>query len=138
MPKTQLHPQIDRIVDRALSIVETLLDGLDPPRPRYDARDPACTAPWRWTNDEFGFWRLCTRRTCRRARCCRGEPRACFERHLPATPQETRETVRAKLRAKAGLWAQTKVAKPAPNKLRKQQIPPKFHKLWKCSNTSNG
>jgi hypothetical protein len=60
---------------------------------------PVEAAPWRWANDQFAFWNLCANRRCRRARCCRGEPRECLDRHLPSVPQHARDRVRLMLRA---------------------------------------
>jgi len=61
---------------------------------------PAAAAAWRFANDQFAFWKLCANRRCRRARRCCGEPRACFDRHLPHVPENARKRVLAELRAR--------------------------------------
>ena len=38
---------------------------------------------------------LCGRRACRRARSCRGEPRACLTRYAPLVPEDAREGAQA-------------------------------------------
>ena len=38
---------------------------------------------------------LCGRRACRRARSCRGEPRACLSRYAPLVPEDAREGAQA-------------------------------------------
>jgi hypothetical protein len=34
------------------------------------------------------LWRFCGRSSCRRGRCCRGEPKRCLQGAIPALPAE--------------------------------------------------
>ena len=38
---------------------------------------------------------MCSRATCQRAQCCRGEPRMCMARYAPLVPEEVRDGVEA-------------------------------------------
>jgi len=84
--------------NRILDSVERSLAPA-PTGPLTPAEAAVFAAPWRWANDQFAFWKLCANRRCRRARCCRGEPRACLDRHLPQVPQQARDRVHTMLRA---------------------------------------
>jgi hypothetical protein len=103
MPNTDVRTHLDRITDRIFAIFGAILDGMErrraPGRPLIGA-DAGLS---RWTNDQFGFSRLCGKTACRRARCCRGEPRACSNRHLPSVPQPARDRVSLMLRARRTL-----------------------------------
>lgn len=101
MQKTEFDARMKRITDKMVGIAGTIIDGIA----RRQARrrtptgplTPAEGAVWRWTNDQFGFWKLCSNRSCRRARRCSGEPLLCLERHLPNVPQNARDRVRHRL-----------------------------------------
>jgi hypothetical protein len=102
MQKTEFRAHLDRCIDGMYRVMNLLLDSIE----RSPASAPAGpltradAAIWRWANDQFAFWNLCANRRCRRARrCCRGEPRACLDRHLPQVPQSARDRVRLMLRA---------------------------------------
>jgi hypothetical protein len=102
IPMTTTQQTITRISHRMLDVVGAALDIIDR---RYapangEPLTPIAAAPWRWTNNAFGFWQLCAKPVCRRARCCRGEPRACLDRHLPQVPHDVRNRVCAMLRAR--------------------------------------
>jgi hypothetical protein len=103
MQKAEFRARVDRIAHKMLDIADAIFETIE----RRHAPAPAGplaraeAAPWRWTNDQFAFWKLCANRRCRRARCCRGEPRACLDRHLPQVPQKARDRVRLMLRARA-------------------------------------
>ena len=103
MQKTEFHTRLGRITDRIFAIAGAILDDMERRRAPAGPLTRADAAPWRWANDEFGFARLCGRTACRRAGGCRGEPRACFDRHLPSVPQEARDGVRRMLRARRTL-----------------------------------
>jgi hypothetical protein len=47
------------------------------------------------------LWRLCGNAACRRAKACRGRPRACARRNVAALPPEVRGFFEAFLAAKA-------------------------------------
>jgi hypothetical protein len=101
MTKTEFRARLDRIAHTMLYSIGTILDAVERSLAPVPA-GPVTRADagiWRWTNDQFGFWRLCAKPTCRRARCCRGEPRACLDRHLPQVPQQARDRVHTMLRA---------------------------------------
>jgi|NGEPerStandDraft_6_1074524.scaffolds.fasta_scaffold03906_3 hypothetical protein len=101
MQKTEFRARLDRCIDGMYRVVGLLLDNIErqhAPMPKGPLA-PAAALAWRWANDQFGFWRLCAKPTCRRARYCRGEPRACLERHLPSVPQDMCDRVRRMLRA---------------------------------------
>ena len=109
MTKTEFRARLDRIAHMMLDRIGTILDSVErslAPGPHRPPETPAETAafaaPWRWANDQFAFWKLCANRRCRRAHCCRGEPRACLDRHLPQVPQvpqQARDRVHTMLRA---------------------------------------
>jgi hypothetical protein len=105
MTKTEFRARLDRIAHMMLDRIGTILDSVErslapaPTGPLTPAEVAAFAAPWRWANDQFAFWKLCANRRCRRARCCRGEPRACLDRHLPQVPQQARDRVHTMLRA---------------------------------------
>jgi hypothetical protein len=109
-----LHTMLDKI-----ELVLTMIERRDAPPPAElltadlaPASAAAWAAPWRWANNAFGFWRLCARPACRRARCCRGESRACLDRHLPHVSPDARNRVRAMLRARR---LETMCANAAPS-----------------------
>jgi hypothetical protein len=99
MKKTEFNTRIDRIAHKMLDRLERILEVVN----RRLAPAPAGpltrgdVAVFRWTNDQFGLWRLCANRSCRRPRGCRGEPQLCLERHLPQVPQKARDRVRHRL-----------------------------------------
>jgi hypothetical protein len=101
MQKTEFRTRLDRIAHKMLDSIGTILDTVE------RSLAPAPTGPltradagiWRWTNNQFALWRLCDKTACRRARGCRGEPRACLDRHLPSVPQDVRSNVHTMLRA---------------------------------------
>ena len=102
---TDFQTDITRISHKMLDVAHLILDRIDggaaPARggPLTPALAAALNAPWRWTNNQLALWRLCAKPGCGRARCCRGEPRACLNRHLPTVPQALRNRVRVMLRA---------------------------------------
>jgi hypothetical protein len=107
MQNTSMQNTVQRIVHKILDVAGAILDSLERRAAEQAAIDEASSkptltaieaAPWRWANDQFGFWRSCAKPACRRARGCRGEPRACLDRHLPQVPQKARDRVRALLR----------------------------------------
>jgi hypothetical protein len=101
MTKTEFHARIDRIAHKMLDCMGTILDSVER-SPAPVSAGPitrADAAIWRWTNNQFALWKLCANRRCHRARCCRGEPRECLDRHLPQVPQSARDRVRLMLRA---------------------------------------
>ena len=100
MQKPEFRARVDRIAHNMLDKIEMVLAILNPPPAAAGPLAGAEAGVWRWTNNQFGFWRLCARPACRRARCCRGEPRACLNRHLPSVPQDVRKRVRLLLRAR--------------------------------------
>jgi hypothetical protein len=40
-----------------------------------------------WCNDHLLMWHLCANTACRRARCCRGDPTACFDANFRQLPE---------------------------------------------------
>ena len=48
-----------------------------------------------WSSNMVCLWGLCARPACRRARCCRGEPRDCMAKYTPLVPEDAREGVKA-------------------------------------------
>ena len=49
----------------------------------------------RWMADSLYLGGLCGRTECRRARICRGDPRACLSRYAPLVPGDAREAMLA-------------------------------------------
>ena len=100
--QTEIQKFVSRMIPRMYRVINLMLDDMErehAPMPKGPLVPVAATV-WRWANDEFGFWRLCSTRRCRRARRCCGEPRACLDRHLESVPQAARDRVRAGLRAR--------------------------------------
>ncbi len=97
--QNKMQKDITRIAHTMLDKIEMVLAILNPPPTLTGPLTPALAAPWRWTNNQLALWRLCAKPACRRARCCRGEPRLCLDRHLPQVPLDLRTNVRAMLRA---------------------------------------
>jgi hypothetical protein len=54
------------------------------PVPPLTARQEAC---WRGWSNVLDLWYACANTACRRARCCRGNPNACFEVNFSQLPQ---------------------------------------------------
>jgi hypothetical protein len=48
----------------------------------------------------LNLWRLCANTACERARCCRGNPSACFSKNFPRLPQGAQDWFVALLAAK--------------------------------------
>jgi hypothetical protein len=99
MQKTEFDAHMKRIAHKMLDGLDRILDVVErrlAPAPTGPLT-PADAGVWRGTNDQFGFWRMCSNRSCRRARRCCGEPLLCLERHLPNVPQNARDRVRHRL-----------------------------------------
>ncbi|HEX5210488.1 MAG TPA: hypothetical protein VFW22_01980 [Pseudolabrys sp.] len=114
MHHTEFRARADRIAHRMLDIVGLMLDRMESrnaPMPDVPLT-PEAAAPWRWVNDRLGFWRHCRKPLCHRPRRCRGEPRACLNRHLPQVPDAARKRALADFRAARAL--QTLDGFPAP------------------------
>ena len=47
--------------------------------------------------DAFKQWRDCAQKPCRRARACRGDPRACLARAIESVPPDAQRRVRAEI-----------------------------------------
>jgi hypothetical protein len=45
----------------------------------------------RWFSNAYAFWRLCERRACRRAQCCKGDPSHCVETFGPLLPDDVHD-----------------------------------------------
>jgi hypothetical protein len=41
----------------------------------------------RQLSNTLGLWRFCAQHKCRRARCCRGEPKHCIRYAAPLVPE---------------------------------------------------
>jgi hypothetical protein len=86
MPNTEIQARIARINQLMLDKIELVLDVLkrkdDPPPPLT----PLAAGLWRWINNRLDVQKFCNKPACRRARSCKGEPRACLTRHAPKIP----------------------------------------------------
>ena len=99
MQKTEFDARMKRITDKMVGIAAAVLADIErrlAPAPAGPLT-PAEAGVWHWTNDQFGFWKLCSNRRCKRARRCCGEPLQCLERHLPQVSQTARDRVRHRL-----------------------------------------
>jgi hypothetical protein len=66
--------------------------------------DPDPTTLRRFLCTQFKFWHVCTRKACRRALKCSGDPHACFALWWPHVPEEIKILYRAGIKARcAGL-----------------------------------
>jgi hypothetical protein len=86
MPNNNFKARIDRINHLMLDKIELVLDVI---KRKYDPPPPLTRLEadvWRWTNDRLDLQKFCNKPACRRARCCKGEPRACLTRHAPKIP----------------------------------------------------
>src|SRR5438132_1505126 len=73
-------------------------------RPRKRDADPDPTTLRRFLCTQFKFWHVCTRKACRRALKCSGDPPACFALWWPHVPEEIKILYRAGIKARcAGL-----------------------------------
>ena len=48
-------------------------------------------ATWRYWSNFLDLWYVCANTACGRARCCRGEPNACFRQNFRRLPQGARD-----------------------------------------------
>jgi hypothetical protein len=89
MTNPDFHARVARINHLMLDKLELVLDVLkrqyDPPPPLT----PLEASVWRWTNNRLDVQNFCDKPACRRARSCKGEPRACLTRHAPKIPPAT-------------------------------------------------
>jgi hypothetical protein len=86
MPDTEFQARIERINHLMLDKIEQVLDVL---KRQYDAPLPLTpleAGVWRWTNNRLDLQKFCGKQACRRARSCKGDPRACLTRHAPKIP----------------------------------------------------
>ena len=63
--------------------------------------DEEYAAMKRWQCNILSFWRVCQERSCRRARGCAGDSRACFERWWPIVPEELKIWLRTAMTSQA-------------------------------------
>jgi hypothetical protein len=86
MPNPDFKARLNRINHLMLDKIDQGLDVLnrqyDPPLPLT----PLEAGVWRWTNNRLDVQKFCNKPACRRARSCKGEPRACLTRHAPKIP----------------------------------------------------
>jgi hypothetical protein len=79
-----INERLARLQMKIFDAAEQVLDRMTAPQ--------ADTAPVsvarRQLANTLGLWRLCARSTCRRGRCCRGEPKHCLQFALPLLPAE--------------------------------------------------
>jgi len=40
-----------------------------------------------WGDNQLHLWHVCANTACKRARCCRGKPSACFKENFPRLPE---------------------------------------------------
>jgi hypothetical protein len=78
--------RVARIQMTMLELAERVLAELAP----QPSQPPPIVARRQLANT-LGLWRFCARSTCRRSRCCRGEPKECLQCALPLLPAETIE-----------------------------------------------
>jgi hypothetical protein len=86
MQNPDLKARLNRINHLMLEKIELVLDVLnrqnEPPPPLT----PLEAGVWRWIDNRLDLQKFCDRPACRRARSCKGEPRACLTRHAPKIP----------------------------------------------------
>jgi hypothetical protein len=99
MKTADFRARVKRISHKMLDVAGAILDRIDPVPPAGPLVPPE-TGVWRWAANQLGLWQYCAKPACRRARRCRGEPRACLDRRLPQVPERTRAALRAVLRAR--------------------------------------
>jgi hypothetical protein len=114
MNKAEFRARLEHTAHVMLDKIDLVLAILNPPPRPAGPLARAEAGIWRWTNDQFGFCRLCAKPACRRARACRGEPRACLTRHLPQVPRHARDRVRKSLRAQFKPEPYGNLASPLP------------------------
>jgi hypothetical protein len=83
------------ILDKCEQVLDVLKRQFDPPPPLT----PEGARVWRWINDRLDLQRFCSKPACRRALCCKGEPRQCLTRHAPKIPPALRKQAAALGRA---------------------------------------
>ena len=84
-PAEKLRTRVRAVSLRVVEAADTVLDALAPtdtpaPPPPHVAR--------RLLANRLMLWHLCARATCRRSRCCRGEPRECLAYAAPLLPPD--------------------------------------------------
>jgi hypothetical protein len=82
--RKDIRARIDRAQHRLLDLVERQLDAFEAPPPA-PAAPPAVVR--RQLSNTLGLWRFCAEQKCRRARCCRGEPKHCIRYGAPLVPE---------------------------------------------------
>ena len=81
-----LRERIRAIHMQMLDIIEHMLTQLAS-QPQADAT--SLVAARRHFANTLQLWQFCARPTCRRGRCCRGEPKECLTCAMPLLPAET-------------------------------------------------
>jgi hypothetical protein len=82
--RIQNRNHIQRIAREVLDGLDRVLDAMTPP----PANKPPLSVVRRQTANMLGLARLCANNTCRRARCCRGEPLHCLRTTIFLLPPE--------------------------------------------------
>lgn len=80
--QARLQKTLHLMLDKIDQVLDVLQRQYDPPPPLT----PLGAGVWRWTNNRLDVQKFCDRPACRRARSCKGEPRACLTRHAPKIP----------------------------------------------------
>ena len=78
--KTDPRARINMIAHRVLDAVDAVLATL---ARAPEERRASVAVERRQAANFLGLWQFCAERTCRRARCCRGEPSQCLRTTLP-------------------------------------------------------
>src|SRR4051794_39037902 len=72
------------------STIQTIEDSMVTSRtspPLQSAKEKLDVHKRHWCNVHLLMWHLCANTACRRARCCRGDPTACFDRNFRQLPE---------------------------------------------------
>jgi hypothetical protein len=81
-PMNDMRNRVQAIAHKILGVTETLVDRMAAP----PAPPPPVAVMRRLVANRFRVWELCANATCRKARCCRGEPLNCLRYGLPVMP----------------------------------------------------
>ena len=105
MTPNEIQARVNRILLTMLDKIELVLDVLKRGPAPEGPLTPERAYPWRWVNNRLDLQKFCSKPACRRARRCKGEPRACLTRHAPTLPAPLRNRVRAEMHAHFGAAA---------------------------------
>lgn len=94
-----LRDRITGVASSMIDAAERIVETLNAPQPKLPT--PPLAVARRQLSNRLRLAQFCDLKTCRRARCCRGEPLHCLQIAVPLLPPEDFENLLRKQSARA-------------------------------------